>query len=197
MPLKIQRQVLHLIIQITGGTIESMTPDWLIRPGRIECGKRWVLVCRIYRKLTGLELPDVMPTRDSRKVDGILKCRFCDPRIVEVDESQHFNCFQRMTLRHYPAELRLAFERDTWINRSQAEPKQKSGNWAAPKPPLFPNAGGRHQQRAFRDALADILPPDHGFQPTLRIADFEVKPWIGTEYQRTRMEDLLNRKIPK
>jgi hypothetical protein len=102
-----------------------------------------------------------------------------------------------MTLHCYPAELRLAFDRDTWINRSLSEPQQKSGDWAAPKPPLFPNPGGRHLQRAFRDALADILPPDYGFQPTLRIADFEVQPWIGTEYARTQMEDLLNRKIPK
>src|ERR1019366_2994216 len=116
MPLKLQSAVLDLIIQVTGGTIESKTPDWLMRPGRIECGKRWVLVCKLYRKLTGLALPEVMPTRNYRKVDGILKCRFCGPRIIEVDESQHFNRFRGMMLQHYLAELRLAFDRNTWID---------------------------------------------------------------------------------
>jgi len=48
MPLKIQMAVLDLIIRVTGGMIESRMPDWLIRPGRIECGKRWLLVCHIY-----------------------------------------------------------------------------------------------------------------------------------------------------
>ena len=197
MPLKIQRAVLDLIIQATGGRIESKTPDWLMRPGSIECGKQWPLVCEIYRELTGLELREVMPMKEWRKVDGILKCGSSDERIVEVDESQHFNHYRGMTLRRYPKELRLAFDRETWIDHSRAEPRQKSGKWAAPKPPLFPNAGGRHLQRAFRDALADILPPEYGFQPTLRIADFEVKPWIGTESARKWMDDLLNRKIPK
>jgi hypothetical protein len=117
------------------------------------------------------------------------------PRIIEVDESQHFNCYRGKTLGLYPAELQLAFDRKTWVDRSQAEPLQKSGGWAARKPPLFPDAGGRHLQRAFRDALADILPPDYGFLPTLRIADFEVEPWIGTAGARKRMEDLLHCKI--
>jgi hypothetical protein len=39
---------------------------------------------------------------------------------------------------------------------------------------LFPGAGGRHRQRAFRDALADLLPPEHGWHPTVRISDSEV-----------------------
>jgi hypothetical protein len=89
----------------------------------------------------------------------------------------------------------LAFDRKTWIDHSQAEPQQKSGGWAARKPPLFPDAGGRHLQRAFRDALADVLPLDYGFLPTLRIADFEVEAWIGTSSARKQMEDLLASKI--
>jgi hypothetical protein len=44
------------------------------------------------------------------------------PRIVEVDESQHFNCYRGKTLRLYPAELQLAFDRQTWIERSRFPP---------------------------------------------------------------------------
>ena len=198
MPLKIQTSVLDLVSQVGGGVpIESKseTPSWLMRPGKIECGERWPLICTIYRELTGLNLPELMPKNNRRQVDGILQGADSPPRIVEVDESQHFNCYRGKTLRLYPAELHLAFDRQTWIDRSQDAPKQKSGGWAKPKPPLFPDAGGRHLQRAFRDALADILPPDHGFLPTLRIADFEVKLWIGTADARSRMVDLLGRKI--
>jgi hypothetical protein len=196
MPLKIQKAVFDLIFQVTGIEQRPEMPRWLVRPGKIECGARWPLICEMYRKLTdGLELPEEMPVNNSRRVDGILHCGRSDYRVVEVDESQHFNYFRAMTLDLYPLELRLAFDLRTWTERSRHEPRQKSGSWAAPKPPLFPGSGGRHRQRAFRDALADILPVDHGFQPTLRIGDFEVKDWIGAADACARMEDLLNRKF--
>lgn len=79
MPREFQRAVLDLIVQVTKGTIERNTPDWLMRPGRIECGKRWRLVCQMYQELTGLELPEVMPKKERRDVDGILKCRTFSP----------------------------------------------------------------------------------------------------------------------
>lgn len=196
MPLEIQNAVLRLIGQATGGTIDrNATPAWLMRPGRIECGERWPHVCAIYEELTGLELCETMPRGERRRVDGVLKCENSDPRIVEIDEIQHFNCYRGITFRHYPPELRLAFDRSIWLDHSQSEPRQKSGKWAAPKPPLFPGDGGRHRQRAFRDALTDILPPDNGFLPTLRIADFEVKSWIGGEDAARHMKDLLDRKL--
>jgi hypothetical protein len=195
MPLEIQRAVLDLIIRVTGGMIESKTPDWLIRPGRIECGERWLLVCKIYRELTGLELPEVMPARNRRTVDGILKCGSSAPRIIEVDETQHFNRYRAATLQLYPPGTRLGFDRREWIKRSEAKIRLETGGFAAPKPPLFPGDGGRHRQRAFRDALADILPLEYGFLPTLRIADFEVKTWIGTEGACMKMKDLLDRRL--
>ena len=199
MPLVIQNAVLDLIEQVTGGKIErkKTAPCWLNRPGKIECGRHWPLVCEIYADMTGLKLPELMPPREWRHVDGILKCGASDQRIVEVDESQHFNIYRGRTLKHYTAELPLAFDRSIWMEKSQAEPRQKSGNWAKPRPPLFPGDGGRHKQRAFRDALADILPPANGFLPTLRIAYFEVEPWIEAESAYKQMQDLLNRKISK
>lgn len=196
MPLALQNAVIDLIEQVTEGEIErnKTSPWWLNRPGKIECGKHWPLVCEIYTDLTGLKLPEQMPPRERRRVDGILKCGF-DQRIVEVDESQHFNMYRGITLCHYTEDVPLAFDRAIWIEKSQAEPRQKSGGWAKPRPPLFPGDGGRHKQRAFRDALADILPPANGFLPTLRIAHFEVEPWIKTEGAYKHMQDLLNRKI--
>lgn len=197
MPLALQNAVLDLIDKVTGGEIEKKktSPLWMNRPGKIECGRHWQLVCEIYADLTGLKLPELMPPRERRRVDGILKCGAFDQRIVEIDESQHFNIYRGMTLRHYKQDFPLAFDRAIWIEKSQVEPRQKSGGWAKPKPPLFPGDGGRHKQRAFRDALADILPPAYGFLPTLRIAHFEVESWIEARDAHQKMEDLLNRKL--
>lgn len=43
---------------------ELKTPDWLMRPGRLECGDQWPLIQEIYRTLTGCQLPDLMPRRE-------------------------------------------------------------------------------------------------------------------------------------
>lgn len=194
MPRELQDRVLRLVRQILGGTVED-TPQWLARPGLIECGKRWSLICAIYTELTKLNLPETMLPRNRRQLDCVLKVANFVPRIIEVDEKQHFNRFRAATLRLYPPKTRLAFDRKEWILRSDAKTRLEGGGFGKPKPPLFPGEGGRHRQRAFRDALCDILPLDHGFLPTLRIADFEVEDWIKEKDSRKRMEGLLARKI--
>jgi len=113
--------------------------------------------------------------------------------VIEVDEGLHFNNYRGMTLRRYPANWPLAYDVKVWIRKSHDEPKTSGG--AAKPVPLFPGDSGRHLQRAFRDALADILPLDHGYLPTLRIADFEVKGWINTASARKRMEELLDERL--
>lgn len=61
--------------------------------------------------------------------------------------------------------------------------------------PLFPDEGGRHLQRAFRDMLADLLPPARGWSPTLRIAHFEVEAWLDAPGAEHRMRAFLQKKI--
>ncbi len=192
MPPPIQKAVLDLVLQVTGGKIETAAPDWLMRPGKAASGKRWPLLRSMYHDLTGLELPEVLPANNWRGIDG-LSVAGSAPRVIEVDEGLHFNNFRGMTVRRYPANWPLAFDIKVWVRKSHDEPKQSGG--PAKPVPLFPGDAGRHQQRAFRDALADILPPDHGYLPTLRIADFEVKGWIGTAHARKRMEELLEEKL--
>jgi hypothetical protein len=194
MPVKIQNAVIELVRQVTGSTIEATTPEWLIRPGKMECGKRWPLVCTIYHDLTGLVLPEVMPANDRRTLDCIVRFGASKLRVLEVDEIQHFNHYRGMTLRRYPANWPVAFDLHDWIPLCKDEPKQK-GDFAKAMPPLFPHDGGRHRQRAFRDALADLLPPDHGYLPTLRIADFEVKGWLNAASAKERMAALLETKL--
>lgn len=162
-----------------------------MRPGRNECGRRWPLVKRIYSELTDLELAEVMPSRERRRLDAVLVKRGHPPKILEVDETQHFNEYRAMTLRAYPRSVRIGFPKAKWIARSEDKQKLEGGGFGRPRPPLFPGAGGRHRQRAFRDALADIVPLAYGWAPTLRIADFEVNDWVFRPGARSRMGELL------
>ena len=57
---ELEQAVVELVHGIYGGHLLS-TPDWLMRPGPAECGRRWLTLKAIYRELTGLEVPDEMP----------------------------------------------------------------------------------------------------------------------------------------
>lgn len=125
-----------------------------------------------------MELPDEMPRRERRTVDLVLQRRGEPPRILEVDEKQHFNRYRGITLRLYPRSARVAYDKRAWLGACDAKIRLEGGGFARPRPPLFPMEGGRHRQRAFRDALADLVPGVHGWLPTLRIAEFEVDAWL-------------------
>src|SRR5439155_24449544 len=109
---------------------------------------------------------------------------------------QHFNEFRASTLLLYPEQVPLGFPREVWLEASRHGRLIGPPGYWRPKPPLFPMDGGRHLQRAFRDALADLLPPLHGFAPTVRIADFEVIPWIWDERGATaRLRRLMENRL--
>ena len=190
MPLELQNAVVGLVLQIMKGRTLEM-PPWLVRPVRAECGKLWPLVRRIYDDLTGLELPEVMRPVERRQVVCVFSVKGQPPRILEVDETQHFNTYRARTFRHYMGKIPLAFDAALWVERSEAKVKLEGGGFSKPKPPLFPEEGGRHRQRAFRDALCDILPLSRGYLPTLRVAHFQVEQWIFTSVACQRMKELL------
>jgi hypothetical protein len=193
---ELQTRVIGVVHSIYGGELETENaPEWMLRPGRAECRRRWPLVQTIYAELTGLELPETMPPREHRRLDAVLRKRGRPPLVLEVDEKQHFNRFREQTLRSYPASVKPAYPKRLWIERCQQKTRLEGGGFGKPRPPLFPGEGGRHRQRAFRDALADILPPAHGWQPTLRVADFEVADWIYGDIAKRRMKALLAERL--
>jgi hypothetical protein len=194
MGLELQNAVVELVARLLGAT-QGETPDWLSHPARAEVGDRWKLIGGIYNGLTGLELPEEMPSKESRRADAVLLRRARPPLILEVDEKQHFNQFRATTLQHYPADLPLAFNRAEWLSRSTVKLELEGGGFARPCPPLFPGGGGRHRQRAFRDALCDILPPEHDWAPTLRIGHFEVEEWIHEPEAAVKMRALLEERL--
>ena len=194
MALELQNAVVDLVLELTGASVGE-TPGWLLRPGRPECRDRWPLICNIYAAITdGASLPESMPPRERRSLDCVLVLDGMS-RVLEVDEIQHFNKFRAIALRSYPDDVPVAFPVHTWVEASDSKMKLEGGGFGKPRPPLFPAEGGRHQQRAFRDALADIVPLEYGWLPTLRIADFEVKSWIQTDEAPARMRELLDSRL--
>ena len=189
MPREIEKAAHAILTDICGP--EVGTPAWLKRPGLLECRSLWPLIQETYRAISGRQLPDTMPPRERRTVDGVFHLRSGQPFIFELDEKQHFNGFRATTLHMYPDTMRLGFSKKRWIERCLQKKKLEGGGFAKPKPPLFPGENGRHRQRAFRDALTDLLPQEHGFAPTLRLADTEIRDWIFNPDAARRMTDLI------
>jgi len=190
MALEIQNAVVGLILDLVGGRLVE-TPSWLVRPGKQECKTHWPLAQQVYKDLTGMELPEVVRPVERRTVDAVILTADGARTIVEVDEKQHFNKFRALSLGSYKDTVVLGFDPALWIQKSREKVKLEGGGFAKPKPPLFPGENGRHKQRAFRDALTDILPALYGFRPTVRIADFEVKTWLADATAKNRMRTLL------
>ncbi|MGC5008684.1 hypothetical protein [Streptomyces sp. NBC_01751] len=173
---KLQDGITRLLPDVVKAEIEPEScPTWLRRPGRTECVGMWETVAAIYGALTGLVLPEQVPSRERRSLDVLLTYENGQQQILEVDEKQHFTAARALTLEYYPAGVKLGFDASRWLARSQAlTGREPGGGFGKSKPPLFPGEGGRHRQRAFRDALADLLPPVHDWLPTIRISDTEV-----------------------
>lgn len=175
---------------------EEVAPAWLLRPGRPELGDQWPLAQRVYNSLTGIVLPEVMPARERRRIDVVLTSADGTCRAVEFDESQHFTGARATTLEAYDATVTVGYDVDAWFRWcEQRTGREPGGGFARPCPPLFPDQGGRHRQRAFRDLLADVLPPLHGWLPTVRFADVEVKPIFASADASVRLRALWESKV--
>lgn len=89
--------------------------------------------------------------------------------IIEVDEIQHFTSARLKTFELYPADVDLGYDLAEY--RTLVERCRHRGDLAfAHKTAAdFPRAGGRQAQRAYNDALRDLLAPTFTDYPTIRI----------------------------
>jgi hypothetical protein len=151
----------------------------------------WQCISACYTALTTHELPDKMPVGERRSLDAVMHGDDGRFRVAEVDEVQHFSPPRALTFSHYPDATRVAYDRSIWQKRSSLATKLRGSGWGRPKPPLFPFEGGRHAQRALRDMLADVLPPTHGWAPTLRIGDWR-SSWVARRRGRDRAHGITH-----
>lgn len=110
------------------------------------------------------------------KAQTLPNCDFFIPNsgfIVEFDESQHFTLPRKMTLKLYPENIELGFDRKRWIMLCERIDAKDND------PPY------RDEQRAWYDTLRDFLPVIKGLKATVRLfaGDFM---WCGLESYKTQ-----------
>lgn len=88
---------------------------------------------------------------------------------IEIDESQHFTSFRALTLGLYPANALVGFDMDEyrvlcneWAGRSDRYRRSKVARGFG--------LSGRQRQRAYHDALRDLVTPAMGHPPVIRVA---------------------------
>jgi hypothetical protein len=94
------------------------------------------------------------------KSERLSPCDFYIPNgnfIVEFDESQHFSLPRKLSLEHYPEDIKLSYDKERWIKLCE-EILAKDND-----PPY------RDEQRAWYDTLKDFVPVLYGLNPTVRL----------------------------
>lgn len=109
--------------------------------------------------------------------------------IVEVDEIQHFTSDRLMTLELYGKDVQLVFDIDEYralIRRWRSI----ADNYRAAKPAVdFRRPGGRRAQRAYFDALRDLVAPSYGWT-VLRVPAPECDAPIAANRLMERIRDM-------
>ncbi len=87
--------------------------------------------------------------KDFVKAKNLPHCDYYIPEqsiIIEFDESQHFTPLRALTLRIYPTDINIGFDKNKWIELCE-KTNAKDNN------PFY-----RDEQRAWYDTLRDLLP---------------------------------------
>lgn len=120
------------------------------------------------------------------------------PFIFEFDELQHFTIFRKKTFRYYPDNIQLGYPQEKYLSFCQqhqtAALAKGSDRFRRPTAD-FSYINGRAAQRAFFDTFRDWLPTRHGLNPTVRIAEFEVKPILNGELTGENAKSFLEQII--
>lgn len=87
---------------------------------------------------------------------------------IETDETQHFTSFRMRTLELYPPRTPLGYDIGFYseLCRQWAHTADK---YRAAKDATGFRPGGRQRQRAYNDALRDLVIPTMGHPPVIRI----------------------------
>ena len=182
--MRLEVGIIALVEEALGAKAERRAQfDWLCnKPSREHFGDYYDILMELYDELRG----DWEGT--SAKADGFLTpdAYFPEPYhfIFEFDELQHFTQFREQTFRFYPENVPLAYAPEKYLQFCQqyhTEALAKGPDRFRRATADFPYVNGRAAQRAFFDTFRDWLPPQHGLNPTVRLAEFEVKPILNGE----------------
>ena len=171
--------------------------EWLRnKPCHEHFGDYYDILMELYDKFGG----DWEGT--SAKTDGFLTPDAYFPKpyhfIFEFDELQHFTRFREQTFRFYPANIPLAYVPEKYLKFCQqyhTDALAKGPDRFRRSTADFPYVNGRAAQRAFFDTFRDWLPPRHGLNPTVRLAEFEVTSILSGELTGDAAKSYIKRLI--
>ncbi len=151
---KCKAAILALLIRVYGGAVERQSLGMPADLNGYENREFYPVLKEIYSALQKHRgFKQFVRTKNLQAVDYYV------PRpslVIEFDESQHFTAPRELTLRMYPASLKLGFARDLWVARCTQLNRMDND------PPY------RDEQRAWYDALRDFASHMRGV-PLIRI----------------------------
>jgi hypothetical protein len=150
-----KQRVSDLLAAIYGQCRTNCQFPWPAKPADYE---RSVIGDVLRRIQSGLG--DLRGHRDFIKSALMPPCDYFvvdPPFVVEFDENQHFSPARLVTLMNYPEKPAVGF----WITRWQNLCREINAQDDTPI--------DRDERRAWYDTLRDLLPPQHGFKPTVRL----------------------------
>jgi hypothetical protein len=182
--MRLEVGIIALVEEALDTTAEKRAQfEWLCnKPSREHFGDYYDMLMELYGEFGG----DWNGT--SAKTDGYLTPDAYFPKpynfIFEFDELQHFTRYREQTFNFYPEDIPLAYVPEKYLKFCQQyhiEALAKGPDRFRRVTADFPYVNGRAAQRAFFDTFRDWLPPKHGLNPTVRLAEFEVKPILDGE----------------
>lgn len=200
--MRLEVGIIALVAEVLGVPADRHAQfDWLKnKPAPEHFGDHYPSILHVFEELGG-DTDGLFG-----KADGYLTpdAYFPEPYhfIFEFDELQHFTAARRRSLKLYPENAQLAFDRGQYLRfcEEHHEPALRKGtDRFRRKTADFPFVNGRAAQRAFFDTFRDWLPPLHGLNPTLRIAEFEVADILRGELTgraaRDHIAELLEQRL--
>ncbi|MDE0322744.1 MAG: hypothetical protein OXN27_02380 [Candidatus Poribacteria bacterium] len=202
--MRLEVGIIALVEEVFGIAAERRAEfDWLRnKPRHEDFGEYYDAVMALYIELEGVW------ENTTAKTDGYLTpdAYFPEPYhfIFEFDELQHFTQYREQTFRFYSENIRLGYEPQKYrqfCQQHHTAALAKGPDRFRRRTADFPYPNGRAAQRAFFDTFRDWLPPLHGLNPTVRLAEFEVKPILNGQLTgdaaKTYMERLLYERLIK
>ncbi len=99
--------------------------------------------------------------------------------IIEFDEKQHFTLLRAAGLKAYLSEVALGFPKERWIALCD---EIRAGD----NSPMY-----RDEQRAFYDSVRDILAPELGYKPVVRVFENDVA-WEAEPENSPKVREVLD-----
>lgn len=105
--------------------------------------------------------------------------------LIEVDEIQHFTTAREATINQYPQDLVVGFDPKMLVRAVRTHGRTADRAFRHKVVTEFPGEGGRNRQRAYFDAVRDLIVPAITGMPVLRVLEPNSELGLGDHAMAT------------